>query len=65
MCVSLAPAHGCIFTTRALTGSSQITGGNPQSFPEEPLPPPDFLQGPLLQKEVPIVPIHPKQLSHQ
>ena len=65
MSVSLAPAHGCTFTIHALTESSQVTWGNPQSFPEEPLSPPDFLQGPLLQKEVPIVSIHPKQLSRQ
>ena len=51
--VSLTPARGWTFTTRALKGSHQVPWGNAQSFLEEPAPPPDFWEGPLWQKENP------------
>ena len=63
--VPLAPAHGRTFTTHVLTGLSQVTWGNTQRFLEEPAPPPDFLEGQLWQKEIPIVSIHSEELSHK
>ena len=59
--VPYSPAHGCTFTTHALMGSCQVTGGNAQSFQEKPLWSPDILEGPQRWKEVPIVSVYPEQ----
>ena len=54
--VSLAPARGWTFTTRALKGSHQVPWGNAQSFPEEPSLSPDFLGGHCDEKKSPLSP---------